>query len=156
MNIRKIALFGGGGTALVIVTALVTMLVLPKPAPATNTVTKTITVVANPPFEVGPTYTMQSRVVNLGDPGATRYLKITVVIAFSPVLDKADKVKQDASEREIVLQDKLTTVLSGVTTDQILSPQGKDALKQSLIKQFSLVLPNEHIVDLYFPDFVMQ
>jgi flagellar basal body-associated protein FliL len=55
-----------------------------------------------------------------------------------------------------VLQDILTTLLSSETTAQLATSDGKNALKQAIIAQFSKVLDDLHLVDVYFPDFVMQ
>jgi flagellar basal body-associated protein FliL len=146
----------GIGLALITVTAIVTFILVPKGGNQSTTITRTITVVANPPFEVGPLYTLQTRVVNLGDQGSSRYLKITTVLAFSPELDKEDSIKEKISSREIVLQDILTTVLSDTTTEQLTDASGKEALKKTLIEKFSQVLTDLHLIDIYFPDFVMQ
>lgn len=157
--IKKIALFGGIGLALVAITATVMWFLLAPKASAshtTSTITKTITVIANPPYEVGPTVSLQTRVVNLADPGASRYLKITTVLGFSPVLDKEATAKAQVSSREIILQDILTRVVSDMTTAQLSTSQGKDLLKQTLISQFSKVLTDLHLIDIFFPDFVMQ
>lgn len=151
---KKIALFAGIGVALVAITAAAMYFVLaPKMAAASAA---GVTATPPPHYTLGPTYTMQSRVVNLADPGANRYLKITVMIEFSPTLDKQGDVTTKATAREPVLQDILTTVLGDMTTTQLATSQGKDALKKTLMSQFAPILVELHIINLYFPDFVMQ
>jgi|GEM_PF-3017238 len=153
---KKIALFAGIGILLIAITAGATFFITSKSAATTTvkTETKTITVIANPPFEVGPTYTLQTRVVNLGD--AIHVLKIQATLAFSPVLDKADTVKSKLTARELIIQDIMTSTLSDMTAEQLLTSQGKDMLKKTLIAKFSPIIPELHLVDIYFPDFYIQ
>jgi flagellar basal body-associated protein FliL len=149
---KKILLFGGIGLALVVLTAVAMFFVLGSRGGGGKTVMATPV----PHFTVGPTYTMQTRVVNLADAGANRYLKITVVLAFSPTLDSQGTVDSRLKAREVVLQDILTTILSNLTTDQLAQSQGKDTLKQALMGKFAPVLNDLHLADIYFPEFVMQ
>ena len=150
--IKKILIFGGLGLVLVLGSGAVTLFVL---APKGSTVTTT-KVVHETHFQVGPTFTMPSRVVNLADPGANRYLKVTIVLSFSPELDAQSAVTKKVTERQTVLDDILTTILSSETTAKLQTTDGKTALKKMIIDQFAKVLDDLHLLDLYFPDFVMQ
>ncbi|MBA3823821.1 MAG: flagellar basal body-associated FliL family protein [Ktedonobacterales bacterium] len=150
--IKKILLFGGLGLVLVVGSGAATLFLL---APKGTTVTTT-KVVQTTHFQVGPTFTMPSRVVNLADPGANRYLKVTIVLSFSPELDAQGDVTKKVTARQTVLDDILTTILSGETTAQLQSADGKSTLKKRIIDRFSKVLDDLHLLDLYFPDFVMQ
>lgn len=150
---KKLLVFGGIGVALVAITAAVVYFLLAPRLAAAQTVAASPT---PPHYTLGPTATLATRVVNLADPGANRYLKITVVIEFSPTLDSQSDVTAKVSLREPILQDILTSVLGDLTTAQLATSQGKDALKKTLIAQFAPVLIELHIVDILFPDFVMQ
>jgi flagellar basal body-associated protein FliL len=150
--IKKILMFGGIGLVLVLASGAATLFLL---APKGSTVTTT-KVVTQSNFQVGPTFTMPSRVVNLADPGANRYLKVTIVLSFSPELDSQSAVTKKVTDRQTVLDDILTTILSSETTAQLQTTQGKNNLKKTIIDQFSKVLDDLHLIDLYFPDFVMQ
>ena len=149
---KKILLFGGLGLVLVLVSGAATLFLLaPKgSAKATPTATQV------PHFQVGPTFSMPSRIVNLADPGANRYLKVTVVLSFSPELDSQGNVTKKVTARQTVLDDILTTILGSESTAQLQTTEGKAMLKKAIIDQFSKVLDDLHLLDLYFPDFVMQ
>jgi flagellar basal body-associated protein FliL len=149
---KKILLMGGLGLLLVALSAGGTYFFVASKAPKITT-TK---VVHDSNFLLGPTFTMPDRVVNLADPGANRYLKVQIVLAFSPQLDSQGDVNKKVNDRMTVLQDILTTVLSSETTAQLSTKAGKDALKKAIITQFSQVLDDLHLSDLYFPEFVMQ
>lgn len=150
---KKILLFGGIGLAVVAITAGVTFLLFGSKGSG-GTTTKIQYVQTH--FELGPTYTFPSRVVNLADPGANRYLKVTVVIAFTPQQDTQSMVNSKIEERMTVLEDKLTTILSEQTTDVLATTDGKEALKKAIIASMAPVLEELHIKDIYFPEFVMQ
>jgi flagellar basal body-associated protein FliL len=149
---KKILLLGGLALLLVALSAGGTYFFVLSRAPKVTTVK----VVHDSSFLLGPTFTMPDRVVNLADPGANRYLKVTIVLAFSPQLDSQSDVNTKVNARMTVLQDILTTLLSSETTAQLATSDGKNALKQAIIAQFSKVLDDLHLVDVYFPDFVMQ
>ncbi len=155
---KQIMIFAGVGVLLVALTAVGTYLfVAPKlMAAGASTAQKNIVVPTPPSYDLGPTATIDTLILNLADPGANRYLKIQVVMAFSPVLDKQSDVTKIVTERMPILQDLLTATAGDATTTQLATSQGKDALKQALIKQFSAVLVELHLVDLFFPIFVMQ
>jgi flagellar basal body-associated protein FliL len=150
--LKKILMFGGIALVLVLGSGAATFFLL---APKGSTVTTT-RVVQTTHFQVGPTFTMPSRVVNLADPGANRYLKVTIVLSFSPELDAQGDVTKKVTDRQTVLDDILTTILSSETTTQLQSADGKTTLKKTIIDRFSKVLDDLHLLDLYFPDFVMQ
>jgi flagellar protein FliL len=150
--IKKILLFGGIGLVLVAASGAVTLLFLaPKPKVVTTT-----RVVNTSSFQQGPTYTFPDRIVNLADPGASRYLKVSIVLEFSPELDSQSAVNKTITQRMTVLEDTLTTLLSSQTTTALSTTAGKDALKQTIIQQCGKVLDTLHVQNVYFTDFVMQ
>ena len=158
---KKILLFGGIGLVLVLVSVAATYFMLAPKIKAAGVsagagTTRVVVVTAVPAYDVGPTYTMETRVVNLADPGANRYLKVQPVLSFSAQFDTQSAVTSKLKVREVVLQDILTNVLGDMTTDQLLASQGKDQLKQVLMAKFQPILADLHLTDIYFPEFVMQ
>lgn len=151
--IKKILLFGGIGLALIAVSAVVTLLFL---APKSKVVTTTRVVNTSSTMQMGPTYTLPDRIVNLADPGASRYLKISIVLAFSASLDSQGAVNKAMAQNMTVLQDTLTTLLSSQTTTVLSTTAGKEALKQEIIQQCGQVLGSVHLTSVYFLDFIMQ
>lgn len=154
-NMKKYALFGGIGVALVLVTAVV-MYFLVAPKLGASASARTVAATPPPHYDMGPTFTLDSRVINLADPGASRYLKITAVLAFSVKEDKQDDVNTKIKARQVVLQDIMTSTISTMSVDQLNSAKGKIDLKQALITKFSAVLVELHLSDIYFSEFVMQ
>lgn len=149
---KKLMIFGGAGLALVLVTvAVVFFVVMPKLSGP-----KAVAATPVSHFELGPTYTLQTRVVNLADPGAGRYLKVQIVLAFAAKQDKQADVTKKLAARETVMQDLLTTLLSSKSSEDLSSPTGKSDLKKAMMQQFASVLSDLHLVDIYFPEFVMQ
>ncbi len=152
MKNKKILLFGGiGAGVLIIALAATFFLIAPKLGKSATTIVKIETPISH--FQLGSTYTMQTRVVNLADPGATRYLQIQVVLEFS---DPQSEVSSIVASREVVLQDMLTTILGAETTTALQTDAGKTALKTAIETQFASVLYELHITDVLFPTFVMQ
>jgi flagellar basal body-associated protein FliL len=152
---KKILLYAGASLALIAVSATATYFVLSSRLSASSK-TKIVVVTPLPSYTLGPTYTMQTSIVNLGDPGASRYIKIQIVLEFTPGLDKQSDVSSKVTQREVVLQDIVTTVLGTQTADGLLTAQGKENLKKELMSQFQPVLSDFHLQDILFPIFVIQ
>lgn len=148
---KKILMIVGIAVGVALISAGATYFILsPKLG---KTVTKVVMVTPVTHYQIGSTYSMATRVVNLSDTSVLHYLKITVVIAFS---DKQSDVTSKVTPREVALQDILTNVLGNETSDMLSSAQGKDDLKQLLMKQFKSILSDLSMTDILFPDFVMQ
>lgn len=151
---KKILLFAGIGVAVIAISAIATyFIVAPKIAASAAT---NGAIAAPVTYNEGPTVSLDTRVLNLADPGANRYLKITVVIVFSPTLDRAGVAQAKVTQRQVVLQDIITQTVGDMTTTQLSTSAGKDALKSALKTQFAPVLVELHITDILFPEFVMQ
>lgn len=113
-------------------------------------------------------YAMKERVVNLADTGSPRYLKVQVTLEFidqsrkEPPKGEAIKQQQEAFSKEIaahsaILEDKLTMVFSSQHSSDLLTPQGKERLKQQLIDQVNAALhQQERVVNIYFTTFIIQ
>ena len=117
----------------------------------------------------GPAVPIKERVFNLADANARRYLKLAMSLQFTAEDDAYAKAHGperkklvDALVAELgsnveLIQDTLTTVVSSKTMAQLLTPEGKDQLKQELIGKLNTSLPHEfHIQKIYFTDFVVQ
>lgn len=116
----------------------------------------------------GPTYAWKERVVNLADPGNRRYLKLAISIEFADTdvgLKKASaeerKYKQDEFEKHLapqvpMIDDAIITLLSGRTSADVASQEGKARLKHEIKESLNRLLGGEHVVNLYFTQFVTQ
>jgi flagellar FliL protein len=53
-------------------------------------------------------------------------------------------------------RDKIISILTTKTSDQILTPEGKDKLRGEVRDGVNLLLPRGRIVEVYIMDFVVQ
>jgi flagellar protein FliL len=91
--------------------------------------------------------------VNLADPQASRFLRVTVRLvvedeAFAHEFEKEEVPK--ARVRSAILE-----LLTTQTSDTLVTAEGKTALKEAIAKRSSEVLKLE-VTDVLFTDFVVQ
>ncbi len=121
-----------------------------------------------PTPESGIPLSLGERIVNLADPGGYRYLKTEIVLELtvekvdtsklSAEQIKAEQQKLDAELDPVKpkIQDVLTTVLSSKTVAEVSSAEGKEALKRELAQRIQPLLEHEHVIGVYFAQFVIQ
>jgi len=121
-----------------------------------------------PEGAIGIVYSLPERVVNLADAGGYRYLKIGVSIEFAPADPKYYELKGEAKTkadeeftkelqpREPVMEDLLTTVLSAKTSQQVATPEGKEALRQELEEKLAKATGEPEVRNVYFTEFIIQ
>lgn len=97
------------------------------------------------------TYTLETFVVNLNDPGGKRYLKTTIELEYI-----AEEVKTELDHRLPQLRDLILLQLSSKGLDDIQSVDGKIALRRELIQRINQTLTSGKIRNLYFTQFVIQ
>lgn len=118
---------------------------------------------------VGPTYTMEERVVNLqGISAGGRYLRLQVVLEFQPedakfytLTGEAHHKAQEEFLAEIapmapVIEDAVLTVVSSKSAEQILTPTGKERLKEEIAQAVTRRIGHPEVVNVYFTQFVAQ
>ncbi len=120
------------------------------------------------------TVSLGERVVNLADPGGYRYLKVEVVVEVA-VDEKTyqkltasgggghgggggetDPLRAELEHQWPKIQDALTMVLTSKTSDQLLTPEGKEELKAELLEQLQPAFGDYHITAVYLTQFVIQ
>ncbi len=109
-----------------------------------------------------------TKIVNLADPGGRRYLKISVVLEFAPhevefyTLTGEERLAalttfgEEMSAKKPIVDDLLNTLLSSKTFEQIYTVEGKEALRQDIVARINALLPHEHLMYVYFTEFVVQ
>ncbi len=92
--------------------------------------------------------------VNLADPDGARFLKAT----FHLGLDQPKVGEQYAGDPVVLAatRDRINSILSTKTAEEILSPEGKDALRREIRDILIPVFPAGKVVDVYILDFVVQ
>ena len=117
-----------------------------------------------------------TKIVNLADPGGRRYLKTTIVLEVAPppeVLAATAEAGQGGGEaaapnaaltafndeinqRIPMINDTLTTLLSSKTFESIYTVEGKEALREEILRKLEERLPELHVIAVYFTEFVVQ
>jgi flagellar protein FliL len=110
----------------------------PTPAPLTKEV-------------VGPVVAMDPFVVNLDEPGQSRYLKIT--FQFEMIEKKGEEV---ITKNKQVLRDTILSHLSGLKLADTLGVTAKDKLRTDLMTKIEAILGPNQIRRMFFQEFVVQ
>jgi flagellar protein FliL len=114
-------------------------------------------------------YELGDKIVNLAEPGGYRYLKVAMALEFLPsdsnyfalkgeALKQAqEKYMAKLTARRSVIDDSVTLTLSSKTFDQVFSLEGKEALKEELIRQINTKLGKDgQVGKIYFTQFIIQ
>lgn len=113
--------------------------------------TSTVPKPVNNSQKIGPLYSFETFIVNLADPGGTRYLKISMQAELD-----SDKLSDEMEMRKPQIRDIILTVLSSKTYAEVSTAQGKLALKQEIIRRINLALTTGAAKSIYFTEFVSQ
>lgn len=117
---------------------------------------------------MGPTYTVTERVVNLQGGAGGRYLRLEVVLEFEPedpkfytLTGEAHKKAQEKFLEEIepkapAIQDAVLALVSSKSADQILTPAGRERLKDEIASAVVQRIGHPKVVNVYFTQFVAQ
>ncbi len=130
-----------------------------------------------------PVYSLGEFVVNLADPGGTRFLKTAITIkAYSAVPEEEGEHKEEkkaeggghggaaegadpemaAVEHDLAksmpaIKDLVISTLSTKTADELASYETKLALKEEMVEEMNKLLHGKYrVFDLYFTDFIIQ
>jgi flagellar basal body-associated protein FliL len=95
---------------------------------------------------------LESFVVNLAD--GRSYLRIGIDLGLENEPTKAKSELPSASVP--VIRDSVITLLSTLESDDLLTPDGKSKLKQSLLKVLNDRLPELKAREIYFNEFMVQ
>jgi flagellar protein FliL len=98
----------------------------------------------------GPVVALDPFVVNLDEPGTSRYLKITLEMELFPKGDSA------LSKSKQLVRDTILSHLSGLHLKDTLGAEAKDRLRQDLMTKLGKLLGPDKIRRMFFQDFVVQ
>lgn len=140
-------LIGGGGAAYFLFFKTKSGENIAQQTAETSTVPKPV----NNSQKIGPLYSFETFIVNLADPGGTRYLKISMQAELD-----SDKLNEEMEMRKPQIRDIILTVLSSKTYAEVSTAQGKLALKQEIIRRINLALTTGAVKSIYFTEFVSQ
>jgi flagellar FliL protein len=94
-------------------------------------------------------------IVNLADTDRDAYLRVGIDLGVTgPAKAKPSDGKTDAPVPEI--RDAILSVLSTYHSSDLLTPGGKNQLKENLITALNDKVPGLGVRDIYFTDFLVQ
>lgn len=93
-------------------------------------------------------------IVNLADTNAKRFLRINVRLIV-PEAEAAEHI-QKSDVLLMRMRSDIIDLLSEQTSDHIITPEGKAALKKEIAERAHTTLAPEEVADVLFSDFVVQ
>jgi flagellar FliL protein len=105
---------------------------------------------------------LEPLLVNLADPSGSAFLRagITLEVADAPLEKgkeaKSPEAKPQSRDADAALRDTAIAVLGRQTSDQLLTPGGKDHLKSELKAAFAEHNHQLQVADLFFTEFLVQ
>jgi flagellar FliL protein len=106
---------------------------------------------APPSAEVtGPVVALDPFVVNLDEPGTSRYLKISLQLELMPEAEPA------LLKSKNLVRDAILSHLSGLHLKDTLGAEAKDRIRADLMAKISKLLGPEKVRRVFFQDFVVQ
>lgn len=100
---------------------------------------------------VGEMFSLEPFVVNLADPQAKRYLKVTISLELeSP--EAVERIKRVVPK----LRDMVIILLTSLTFEEVMTPEGKVQIRDELLERFNQILRPDRVRNIYFTDFVVQ
>jgi flagellar protein FliL len=92
--------------------------------------------------------------VNLSDVEETHYLKTTIDLEQN--YGSSVEFGNEIGNRKAQLRDIIISTLSSKSSEDLRTPEGKEALKEELKERINSVLAKGQIARIYFTDFAIQ
>jgi flagellar protein FliL len=102
--------------------------------------------------KVKATLALEPFLVNLADTEASRFVKGTFQMGLAEELSENGKDPVAIA----AVRDSIITLLSAKTADQILTPEGKDKLREEIRARVNVVSPQLKVLEVFIVDFVVQ
>jgi flagellar FliL protein len=96
-------------------------------------------------------FTLDPFLVNLADRDNVRFVKTSFQLGLAEEPDKKNMTMTVAAMR-----DSIITLLSSKTSEQILTPQGKEKLREQVRTRMNAISPGIKVLEVYIVDFVVQ
>lgn len=105
----------------------------------------------HPTSEVsGPVIALDPFVVNLDEPGTSRYLKLTLQLELAP------KAEEALSKNKELVRDTILSHLSGLHLKDTLGAEAKEKLRQELVAKITKLVGPDKVRRIFFQDFMVQ
>ncbi len=99
---------------------------------------------------------LESFVVNLADPEENRFLRVGIDLGLENPVSAKEGKEGEAQVPTARIRDCILEVLSTWHSDALLAPEGKQKLKDELIKALHARAPELGVKEVYFTDFLVQ
>ena len=106
---------------------------------------------AQPQQIMGDLFALEPFVVNLSDPKGKRYLKVQVEVEM-----ESPEAVGRATQATPKLRDMVIMMLTSLTFEDVMTPEGKIRIRDELLQRFNQVLRPDRVVNIYFTEFVVQ
>ncbi len=100
---------------------------------------------------VGPVVPMEPFVVNLDEPGTSRYLKLTIQLEL--ISPEAEAV---ITKNKQVMRDAILSHLSGLKHADTLGSKAKELLRTAIMEKVEKTIGPNHVRRMFFQEFVVQ
>ena len=105
----------------------------------------------HPTAEVsGPVVALDPFVVNLDEPGTSRYLKLTLQLELAP------KAEEALTKNKELVRDTILSHLSGLHLKDTLGAEAKEKLRQELVAKITKLVGPDKVRRIFFQDFMVQ
>lgn len=98
-----------------------------------------------------PLIRLDTFIVNLADKDSSRYLRVTLELELMDEVTQAEIEKRMAPVRDAVLG-----ILPTKKAQDIISAEGKKALKEELLEAINKVMTKGKVTNIYYTEFVIQ
>ena len=95
-------------------------------------------------------------VVNLADSEDNCFLRIGLDLGLTNELSAKEAKGPEGNVPMARIRDCILSVVSAWTSDALLAPDGKQKLKDQLVKSLRARVPELGVQEIYFTDFLMQ
>lgn len=97
---------------------------------------------------------MEEFLANLNDPGGDHYAKLKVTLAITPP-ESIPTITEDPLVMAR-LRDRILTLLTGKTFEDLTSPEGKEKFRQEILDGISEIMTGAELKEVLFSDFIVQ
>lgn len=101
--------------------------------------------------EEGPTAPLDAFVVNLNEPGSTRYLKTSLELQLANA-----KVVEELARQKPAIRDELLRYLSSLSVEQTQGEESKAKMQSEMMARVDRVMGAGRVKKLFFNEFVVQ
>lgn len=100
---------------------------------------------------MGPTKKLETFIVNLGDKGGKRYLRVSMDLEL-----ENEETAKIVDRRLPKIRDAVLMILPTKKYEDIGTVQGKSALRNEILTKLNELMVPEEIKNIYFTEFVVQ